>query len=114
MMRNSYRSLLLHSFLCLLATHALPGPIAAQQPHPPDAPLPPNVKAVWDLDKAYRDMSPTRERLYLNGLWRFQPARTGADSPPKSSWGFFKVPAFWPGMANYIQEDCQTLHPHPA
>src|SRR5262249_39426960 len=25
----------------------------------------------------------------------------------------FKVPGFWPGNSNYIQEDCQTLHSHP-
>jgi beta-galactosidase len=23
------------------------------------------------------------------------------------------VPGFWPGNANYLQEDCQTLHAHP-
>src|SRR5262249_18741323 len=26
---------------------------------------------------------------------------------------YFKVPGFWPGTNNYIQEDCQTLHAHP-
>src|SRR6267142_1089662 len=113
-MRNVYRSLLLNSFLGLLTTHALPGPTAAQQPKVSDAPLPPGVKAVWDLDKAYREKSPTRERVCLNGLWRFQPAKTSADSPPGGAWGFFKVPAFWPGTSNYIQEDCQTLFAHPS
>src|SRR5262249_9872977 len=29
-------------------------------------------------------------------------------------WGYFKVPGFWPGDSNYIQEDCQTLHAHPS
>jgi hypothetical protein len=86
-------------------------PAAAQQP---DAPLPPGVKVVWDLDKAHRDKTPTRERVCLNGLWRFQPAKAGADAPPAGTWGFFKVPGFWPGTTNYIQEDCQTLHAHPA
>src|SRR5207245_1840253 len=29
-------------------------------------------------------------------------------------WGYFKVPGFWPGNVNYIQEDCQNLHVHPS
>jgi hypothetical protein len=36
--------------------------------------LPQGVKAVWDLEKAYRESTPTRERLGINGLWRWQPA----------------------------------------
>jgi hypothetical protein len=32
------------------------------------------VTAVWDLEKAYRESTPTRERLGINGLWRWQPA----------------------------------------
>src|SRR5665647_777869 len=36
--------------------------------------LPPGVKAVWDLAKAYRESTATRERLSINGLWRWQPA----------------------------------------
>ena len=38
------------------------------------APLPRGVKAVWNLDKAYRETTPTRERICINGLWRWQPA----------------------------------------
>jgi hypothetical protein len=76
--------------------------------------LPSGVRAVWDLDKAAREKTPTRERLCLNGLWRWQPAREGQDAVPTGDWGYFKVPAFWPGNTNYIQEDCQTLHVHPA
>jgi hypothetical protein len=78
-----------------------------------DAPLPPNVKAVWNLDKAHREKTPTRERICLNGLWRWQPAKPDADAVPGEAWGFFKVPGFWPGASNYIQEDSQTLHTHP-
>jgi len=36
------------------------------------------VKAVWDPAKAARETTPTRERVCLNGLWRWQPA----DTPP--------------------------------
>jgi beta-galactosidase/beta-glucuronidase len=76
-------------------------------------PLPSGVKAVWDLGRAYREKTPTRERVCLNGLWRWQPAREIADSVPADNWGYFKVPGFWPGNSSYIQEDCQTLHSHP-
>ena len=36
--------------------------------------LPNGVKAVWDLAKAYRETTPKRERISINGLWRWQPA----------------------------------------
>src|SRR5438876_6625896 len=72
-----------------------------------------DFKVVWDLDKAYREKTATRERVCLNGLWRWQPAREVSDVVPGDRWGHYKVPAFWPGRSNYIQEDCQTLHPHP-
>jgi hypothetical protein len=78
------------------------------------ATLPHGVKAVWDLDRASREKTATRERVCLNGLWRWQPAGAGADAVPADRWGFFKVPGFWPGITNYIQEDCQTLYAHPA
>src|SRR5437870_11187257 len=81
---------------------------------PVDVALPPGVKAVWDLDKAQREKTTTRERVCLNGLWRWQPAMSDADAPPADRWGFFKVPGFWPGAASYIQEDSQTLHIHPS
>jgi beta-galactosidase len=80
----------------------------------PAVALPPEVKAVWDLEKAYREKTTTRERICLNGLWRWQPGKDIADTVPAEQWGYFKVPAFWPGTSNYIQEDCQKLFVHPA
>jgi hypothetical protein len=79
---------------------------------PGEATLPASVKAAWDLDKAHRDRTSSRERVCLNGLWRWQPAKDD-DAIPTDKWGFFKVPGFWPGTASYIQEDSQTLHVHP-
>ena len=78
-----------------------------------NAVLPLGVKAVWDLDKAHRERTFSRERVCLNGLWRWQPAKPG-DAVPNDNWGYFKVPGFWPGAASYIQEDSQTLHVHPS
>jgi len=60
------------------------------------------VSAVWDVRQAHRDTTATRERICINGLWRFQPA--GADEepvpPPGSGWGYFKVPGPWPADTN--------------
>jgi hypothetical protein len=77
-----------------------------------DVPLPSDVKVVWDLAKAHWESTSTRDRVCLNGLWRWQPAKEA--SLPADGWGYFKVPGFWPGNTSYIQEDCQTLHVHPS
>ena len=75
--------------------------------------LPRDVKAVWEVSKAYRETTPTRERLCINGLWRWQPAERKTDQVPTDGWGYFKVPGSWPGITNYMQKDCQTVHAHP-
>src|SRR5271157_877230 len=54
--------------------------------------LPEGVRAVWDLDKAVHETTPTRERVCLNGLWQWQPDQTPSDQPPAANWGWFKVP----------------------
>ena len=80
------------------------------------APLPAGVTAVWDLDKSYRETTPTRDRICLNGLCRWQPAQAATPKepqPPTGSWGYFKVPGAWPGISDYMQKDSQTLYRHP-
>jgi hypothetical protein len=77
------------------------------------ASLPEGVKPVWDLAKAYREGTSTRERICLNGLWRWQPALDSADTVPADEWGYFKVPGSWPGITDYMQKDCQMVHAHP-
>lgn len=72
------------------------------------------VKAVWDITKAYHETTPTRERICLNGLWRWQPSDARSDQVPAGSWGFFKVPGCWPGITDYMQKDTQTLYAHPS
>src|SRR5262245_45833281 len=69
------------------------------------APLPPGVEAVWDLNKASRDTTPTRERICINGLWRWQPVDAQAQDVPTKDWGYFKVPGCWPGITDYMQKD---------
>ena len=95
---------------CVLVGGVLQGAAAA------DAKLPKGVQAVWGLEHAWRESTATRERLSINGLWRWQPAEADADADavPEGGWGYFKVPGCWPGITNYMQKDCQTVHPHAA
>ena len=76
--------------------------------------LPQGAKAVWDLGKAYREATPTRERVCVNGLWRWQPADAAAEAVPTAGWGYFKVPGSWPGITDYMQKDSQTVYAHPS
>jgi beta-galactosidase len=80
------------------------------------APLPEGVRAVWEISKAFREATPTREKICLNGLWQWQPADTAAEAPPvpAGSWGYFKVPGCWPGIGDYLQKDSQTVFAHPS
>jgi beta-galactosidase len=79
------------------------------------ASAPPNgFRAVWDLARAWREPTPTRERLCINGLWRWQPSTPMQDAVPDSRWGYFKVPGCWPGITDYLQKDSQTVYPDPS
>src|SRR6476646_7259215 len=75
-------------------------------------PLPGGVQAVWDISKAFREATLTRERICLNGLWRWQPADAQSEELPAGSWGYFKVPGSWPGITDYMQKDSQTVFAH--
>lgn len=75
--------------------------------------LPEGISAVWDISKAFRDITPTRERICINGLWLWQPASLKPGDPPSSGWGYFKVPGPWPRISNFSQKSSQTLFPHP-
>jgi beta-galactosidase len=108
MNRTTWQAIILVSFFAELLL-----PAEKTQAAPDETVLPTGVKAVWDLDKAFREKTATREQICLNGLWRWQPADAKAAMVPTEKWGFFRVPGFWPGAASYIQEDCQTLYAHP-
>src|SRR5438067_10162401 len=77
-------------------------------------PLPAGVRAVWDLKSAWRETTATRERVCVNGLWRWRPAASNEETVPGSGWGYFKVPGSWPGISDYMQKDSQILYAHPA
>ncbi len=59
--------------------------------------LPKGVKAVWDVEKAHRESTDSRERVCINGLWRWQPAGGAPESVPTEGWGYLRVPESWPG-----------------
>ena len=80
----------------------------------PDPVLPAGVEAVWDLNLASHETTPTRERVCLNGLWQWQPADLLDVPPPEADWGYFKVPGCWPGITDYMEKDSQKVFPHPA
>jgi beta-galactosidase len=93
---------------CLIANTSVSGVANAS-----DAALPTGVRAVWDMEKAEHEATPTRERISINGLWRWQPAGKAA-SVPEGGWGYYKVPGCWPGVSDYMQHDCQTVFTHPS
>ena len=106
------RPLLHHLFIIILCTTAFVAPSVSQNSDAVQ--LPEGVKAVWDVDKAYRLSTPTRERICINGLWQWQPADGETNAVPDDKWGCFKVPGSWPGITDYMQKDSQTVHAHPS
>ena len=76
--------------------------------------LPEGVQVVWETGKAYRETTSTREKICINGLWRWQPAGTLNHQVPVKNWGYFKVPGCWPGITDYMQKGFQTVHAHPS
>jgi len=97
---------------CLLWLAVAGAPARASSPAD-NAALPEDVRAVWDLKRAHREATPTRERISINGLWQWQPA-DNTDAVPGGRWGYFKVPGCWPGVSDYMQHDCQTVYAHPS
>jgi beta-galactosidase len=78
-----------------------------------DVELPDGVSATWDIGKAYHETSPTRERICINGLWKWQPGTAQSNELPSVNWGYFKVPGSWPGISNYMQKESQQIFAHP-
>ncbi len=73
---------------------------------------PPDDEVLWDMAEAYRESTPTRERICVNGLWRWQPAGSGADVVPTGGWGHLRVPEAWPG-GNHEWSGSQIYFPNP-
>jgi hypothetical protein len=73
--------------------------------------LPPSVTADFDLKKAQIESTRTRERISLNGLWRWQPAASPANPP--DTWGFLRVPEPWPSTTTPRTPN-RFFYPHPS
>ncbi len=87
-------------------------PIFCQEP---DAvPLPTGVQAVWDMDKVVHETTPTRERICINGLWKWRPALKEETSVPTGGWGYFKVPGPWVGGNDWQKKQSQNVYANPA
>ncbi len=52
------------------------------------------VKAVWNVGKAFREATLTRERISINGLWRWRPA-ADEQTLPDGRMGYLRVPSVW-------------------
>ncbi|HEX8834825.1 MAG TPA: glycoside hydrolase family 2 TIM barrel-domain containing protein, partial [Abditibacteriaceae bacterium] len=61
-----------------------------------DAPWPTSAKVLWGTEPV-QEQSPRRARVNLNGVWKFSPAQTGAQSnqAPQQGWGYMEVPGNW-------------------
>ena len=96
---------------CLMAAVVCAGLVQGAAGTAGNVELPDGVKAVWDLGKARREATATRERFCINGLWRIKPARAYDEPvpPPDAGWGYFKVPGPWPGGRG----GDQAIYPHP-
>jgi len=77
-------------------------------PKQEDLKLPSGLSLNWDLNKAWKQTSDTRELICLNGLWKFMPAMTNEErlKPPVDGkgWGWFKVPGIWPASSHTSQK----------
>ena len=82
-----------------------------------DLPLPQSAADAWDMDQTWKQTSPTRARICINGLWRFVPVAPGSEAatPPAdgTGWGWFKVPGIWAADAAQINEAVQQMHLAP-
>jgi hypothetical protein len=79
-----------------------------------DAPLPQGAERdPWSLASAWRQTTPTRERVCLNGLWGFRPVIKGeaAAGVPAAGdcWGWFKIPGIWPDSPSAFDNGVQRV-----
>jgi hypothetical protein len=100
------RRIFLKGFLGSAAYVALHPNVNAQQASAPAETV------VWDMAKATHESTPTRERICVNGLWRWQPAGSAADFVPSDGWGHLRVPEAWPsGKERW--SGAQLYYPNP-
>lgn len=75
--------------------------IAETLARPEDLPCPiDEAAAMPPVSASLHEKNAARERICLNGLWRFYPAYTPEKKIPEdgAGWGWFKVPGIWPSQ----------------
>ena len=97
------------SNLAIAVCALIAAPLAAQSAA--SVQLPNGVKAVWDSAQAWHETTPTRERISINGLWRWQPALSAAQPLPETAWGYLRVPEPWP--SGNQRSPSRFFYPHP-
>jgi beta-galactosidase len=74
--------------------------IADRVTAPVDAACPPEAGDAMSIADAWRQQSPTREKICLNGLWQFRPVLSSDNEEQVpavgDSWGWFRIPGIWP------------------
>ena len=101
---NGRKSVLVALFLVVIVNVGGAEPVPWWSPAPDmnepkavDAELSPGVAANWDIADAWRQVSANRERICINGLWRFWPDENNGGIPAVGTgWCWLKVPGGWP------------------
>ncbi|MBN1557434.1 MAG: hypothetical protein JW951_04740 [Lentisphaerae bacterium] len=76
-------------------------------------PLP--LGADWSLADAAHETTATRERICLNGLWRFQPETAYGRAPATNQWAYLRVPGIWCdawGKINFLHHGSESTAWH--
>lgn len=66
-----------------------------------EMPVKENEKPYWDTSTAYRDRTGGVDRICLNALWRFLPARGIEAAPPARPWGYSRVPGSFSAVHHF-------------
>jgi hypothetical protein len=66
------------------------------------------------METAWRQVTPSRERICWNSLWAFRPVLTHEvpERVPSQEdvWGWFKVPEMWPTSLGDLELSPQVIH----
>ena len=71
------------------------------------------MKAVWDWKGPGAKRPPLASGFASTACGDGSRLGSEITTPPTTDWGFFKVPGSWPGITDYLQNDAQTIYPHP-
>jgi len=87
--------------------------VVSLRPKLEDARLPAGVTVRWDYENAWKRKSRTRERVCINGLWKFIPVEPEEGNIPAQGkgWGYLKVPGCWPTTETWDTGEFKPIAP---